>query len=260
LRDKRTMRIRVLGCSGGIGVGLHTTSLLVDDDILIDAGTGVGELTLDEMAGIRHIFLTHCHLDHIAGIPLLVDSIFDRITTPITIHAQAPTLEALQAHIFNWVIWPDFTRLPTAEAPVLRYELLPPGATLSVEGREMESIPVKHIVPGVGYRVSSAGRSFAFSGDTCTNDSFWEVLNRRGSLDLLIVECAFANEDLELSRLAAHYCPSLLTADLAKLRLQPTLYLTHLKPGSEDAIFSEIRASLAERDPQRLFGGELLQL
>jgi len=96
------MRIRVLGCSGGIGVGLHTTSLLLDDDILIDAGTGVGELTLDEMAGIRHIFLTHSHLDHIAGIPLLVDSIFDRIETPITIHAQAPTIGALRAHIFNW--------------------------------------------------------------------------------------------------------------------------------------------------------------
>ena len=254
------MRIRVLGCSGGIGVGLRTTSLLVDDDILIDAGTGVGDLTLDEMAGIRHIFVTHSHLDHVAGIPLLVDSIFDRIETPITIHAQAPTLEALRAHVFNWVIWPDFTRLPTAHAPVLCYEQMTPGSTLQLAGRGIEMIPVQHIVPGVGYRLSAGDKSFAFSGDTCTNDSFWAALNQHDRLDLLIVECAFANDSLELSRLAAHYCPSLLAADMAKLTHQPAMYLTHLKPGSEDAIFSECRAALVGRDPQRLFGGEVFTL
>jgi len=254
------MRIRVLGCSGGIGVGLRTTSLLVDDDILIDSGTGVGDLTLDEMAGIRHIFVTHSHLDHIAGIPLLVDSIFDRIETPITIHAQAPTLEALRAHIFNWVIWPDFTRLPTAQEPVLCYELMTPGSTLQLAGRSIESIPVQHIVPGVGYRLSAGGKSFAFSGDTSSNDSFWAALNHHDNLDLLIVECAFANDSLELSRLAAHYCPSLLAADMAKLTHQPAVHLTHLKPGSEDAIFSECRTALAGRDPQRLFGGEVFTL
>ncbi len=254
------MRIRVLGCSGGIGVGLRTTSLLVDDDILIDAGTGVGDLTLDEMAGIRHIFVTHSHLDHITGIPLLVDSIFDHIGTPITIHAQAATLEALRLHIFNWVIWPDFTCLPTAQEPVLRYELMDPGSTLELAGRSIEMIPVQHIVPGVGYRLGAAGKSFAFSGDTCSNDSFWAALNRHDGLDLLIVECAFANESRELSRLAAHYCPSLLAADMAKLTHRPAVHLTHLKPGSEDAIVSECRIALVDRDPQRLFGGEVFTL
>ena len=44
------MKLRVLGCSGGIG-GRHlrTTSLLVDNDILIDAGTGVGDVSLAEL-------------------------------------------------------------------------------------------------------------------------------------------------------------------------------------------------------------------
>ena len=234
--------------------------MLVDDDILIDAGTGVGELTLDEMAAIRHIFVTHSHLDHIAGIPLLVDSIFDRIETPITIHAQAPTLDALRTHIFNWVIWPDFTRLPAAHAPVLQYQLMTAGTTLQIGHRDIEMIPVKHIVPGVGYRVSEGSKAFAFSGDTSSNDSLWEALNRHVDLDLLIVECAFANEDMELSRLAAHYCPDLLAADINKLRLRPAVHLTHFKPGSEEAIFSECRLAMPDRDPQRLFGGEIFQL
>ena len=31
------MRIRVLGCSGGIGAGARTSAMLVDNDVLIDA-------------------------------------------------------------------------------------------------------------------------------------------------------------------------------------------------------------------------------
>ena len=48
-----TMKLRILGCSGGIGgEHLRTTSLLVDDDVLIDAGTGVGDLPIADLARI----------------------------------------------------------------------------------------------------------------------------------------------------------------------------------------------------------------
>jgi len=107
------MKLRVLGCSGGVGGELRTTSLLVDDDILIDAGSGVGELSLEEMHHIRHVFLTHSHLDHFSFLPLLVDSIFPSIREPLIVHGQPETLEALQKHVFNWTIWPDFAKLPT---------------------------------------------------------------------------------------------------------------------------------------------------
>lgn len=57
-----TMKLRILGCSGGIGgEHLRTTSLLVDDDVLIDAGTGVGDLPIADLARIDHVFLTHTH-------------------------------------------------------------------------------------------------------------------------------------------------------------------------------------------------------
>ena len=79
------MRLRVLGCSGGIGPGLRTTSYLLDDTILIDAGTGVGDLTMEEMCGVRHVFLTHSHLDHVAGLPLLIATVFRRTGFGITL-------------------------------------------------------------------------------------------------------------------------------------------------------------------------------
>src|SRR5210317_1334488 len=102
------MRIRILGCSGGIGAGSRTSAMLVDDDVLIDAGTGIGDLELDEIDSIRHVFLTHAHLDHIAGLPMLADSVFDEnFTTPLTVYAREETLRAVQEHLFNGVIWPD---------------------------------------------------------------------------------------------------------------------------------------------------------
>lgn len=242
------MKLRVLGCSGGVGNHLKTTSLLIDDDILIDAGSGVGELTLDEMRKIRRVFLTHSHLDHFSFLPLLVDSIFPSIREPLVVHGQPVTLEALQTHVFNWTIWPDFAKLPTEEAPVMQYQTLAPGDTYDLgEGRTLEMIAVNHIVPGVGYRVACETGSFAFSGDTTTNDNFWQVLNDHDSLDLLLVEAAFANADIDLSKRSGHYTATLLADDLKKLNHQPEVYITHNKPGHESIIMGECHQAITDR-------------
>ncbi len=255
------MNLRVLGCSGGIGLERRTTSFLVDTDILIDSGSGVGDLSLDEMAAIRHVFLTHSHLDHITFLPLMVDSIFDRIGPPVVVHAQPKTLKVLQDHIFNWDIWPDFAKLPTPEKPVMCYEEMLPGTVTNIQGRVIEMIPVNHIVPAVGYRVEAAkGGSFAFSGDTATNDTFWEALNKHDSLDLLIVEAAFGNKDEELSIKARHYCSKTLAADVVKLRHRPPIYLSHTKPGEEATIFNECTQLLTGWNLNALKGNDLFEL
>lgn len=254
------MKLRVLGCSGGIGGDLRTTSLLIDDDILIDAGTGVGELSANEMRRIRHVFLTHTHLDHIACLPLMIDSLFPHITEPLVIHAQEASVEVLKKHIFNWAIWPDFAVLPSADKPVMRYEAHRPGEPVDVGGRRFEMIGVNHIVPTVGYRISCESGVAAFSGDTTTNDNFWNQLNAGERLDLLLVEVAFGERFRELSLLSKHYCPSLLAQDLTKLRHRPRIYLTHHKPGDEALIFEQCRERITGHDFQALTGGAVLEI
>ena len=126
------MRIKILGCSGGVGPGLRTTSVLIDDELLIDAGTGVGDLALSQMRRIQHVVLTHSHLDHICGLAFMADNLFDLIDKPIEVHATQATLQAIQEHIFNWKIWPDFSKLPSEKHPLIRWRLMPTNKKLDI--------------------------------------------------------------------------------------------------------------------------------
>ena len=132
------MKVKVLGCSGGVNHNVATTSFLIDEDILIDAGTGVCTMPLEKMRRIRHIFITHSHLDHIAAIPLLADTLFDElIGKPIVVHALPETIKALQEHVFNWIIWPDFTELPHKTDAVLKLEPMQAGSSIDIDGRNI---------------------------------------------------------------------------------------------------------------------------
>ena len=253
------MKIVIKGCSGGIGEGLHTTSILLNDRVLIDAGTGVCTLPLDAMAQIKDIFITHSHLDHVGGIPLLVDTLFDSLDEPMNLHAQESTCHALQAHLFNNTIWPDFAMLPTPARPVMQYRMMKPGATRSMGEFDITMISVNHIVPTVAYRVSTQEGAFAFSGDTTTTDTLWRVLNEQ-PVDFLIVECGFPNREAELDGLAKHYCPETLAADLNKLEYRPVVYISHLKPGAEEETFAECCKALPDFELVRLHDGDELSL
>jgi len=256
------MRVRILGCSGGIGAGLRTTSLLIDDDLLIDAGTGIGDLSLPEMRRIKTVLLTHSHLDHTAGLPLLVDTIFETLDTQIAlqVYAREETLDAVRKHLFNWIIWPDFTKLPRPEKPVLTFHEFAPGTARDFGKRRVTSVPVSHTVPAVAYIVEQQGKVFAFSGDTAENDTLWDALNALPHIDALVVEAAFSNANEELARLSKHYCPKSLASDLKKLRHPVPLWITHLKPGGEDLIMRELQAAIPDRVLNRLDSNTDLEL
>lgn len=255
------MRIQVLGCSGGIGNGAQTTALLVDDDILIDAGTGVADLSLDAMAAIDHVFLTHSHLDHVVSIPFLLDSVgARRAPKPLTVHAQTATLEVLRTHVFNNALWPDFTAIPSRQNPYLRFETLAPGETITLGGRQLRSISVNHTVPAVAYLLGNGRASFGFSGDTCSTDAYWQALNACTDLRHVVIETSFMDEEEALSRLSGHLCPRLLVEELKKLKTTAQVYITHLMPGEEDAIMAQIRNQVPDNPPQALLAGMIFDL
>src|SRR5450830_444891 len=196
------MQVKILGCSGGIGDGLRTSAILVDQDILIDAGTGVGDLSIDQLLLIDHIFVTHSHLDHIVSIPFLMDTVMGLRTHPVTVHATAETINALKTHIFNWKVWPDFNVIPNAEAPFLQYREIKVGQITQFGQRAITAVPANHVVPAVGYHLDSGHHSLVFTGDTTTCDKLWQHVNSIENLKYLIIETAFCNNDIELAMIS----------------------------------------------------------
>jgi len=236
------MKIRVLGCSGAIARDCRTTSFLLDHDLLVDAGTGVGDLTLDEMAAIDHVLLTHSHLDHIAALPLMVDAMAARRSKPVQIHALQATIDALKTHIFNNIIWPDFSKIPTPETPFISFHPLDSGQTLLLAGKQVQVLPAVHTVPAVGYAVTDGQGHWVFTGDTGPNPALWERLNRM-EVAMLVIETAFSNCESKLAERSRHLCPQSLAAELACIgpgRKYP-IYITHTKPAETQRIMAEIQ-------------------
>ena len=246
------MQVRVLGCSGAIARDCRTTSFLVDDDLLVDAGTGVGDLTLDEMAAIDDVVLTHSHLDHVAALPLMIDAVASPRGAPLRVHALRATIEALRAHVFNNVIWPDFANIPSQDAPFVSFHDFAVGETLRIGTRApkvVEVLPAVHTVPACGFaiRPATGGPHWVFSGDTERNKPFWDRIN---ALDVaaLVIETAFSNRELALAARSLHLAPDSLAAELSQIaagRRYP-IYITHTKPAETEEIMAEIGVLAAD--------------
>jgi ribonuclease BN (tRNA processing enzyme) len=261
------MTIRVLGCSGSIAAGSRTTSFLLDARVLIDAGTGVGDLTLPELAAVDHILISHSHLDHVLSIALLADSVMRLRTAaargPIRVHALPETLQTLRLHIFNGAIWPDFTRLPSAEAPILELVPFAVGDVLELAGRAIEVLPAAHTVPAVGFAVQGRAGWVAYTGDTGPNPALWQ---RLASLKLsdLIIETAFGDDERQLARISRHLCPTALGHELQHLRgplnERVNVHITHIKPGETQAVMKEIAGIGSQHAVRELVAGTTIPL
>lgn len=238
------MIFHVLGCSGAIAAGCRTTAFLLDDDVLIDAGTGVGDMALDALARIEHILVSHSHLDHVLSIGLLADSVMRARRSagrgPIQVHALPETLAALRTHLFNGVIWPDFTRLPSADHPVLEFVPFALGDILKLGRKRVEVLSASHTVPACGFAVDGgAAGHWVYTGDTGPNPALWMRL-RHMKIAHLVIETAFSDEERQLAYISRHLCPAALGHELAQLPGSVDVHITHIKPGEMDAVMSEI--------------------
>jgi ribonuclease BN (tRNA processing enzyme) len=250
------MKLSVLGCYGGIGGARRTTSLLIDDDVLIDAGSGAGDLSLEQMARVDHVFLTHSHLDHCGFIPLLADAVAFLRNRPLLVHALPQTIAALKENLLNGVLWPDYSVLPTIADPYIRLVPLKTGKTVLLGNRRITPLPARHAVPAVGYCLDSGAGSFVYSGDTTDCEPFWAALNGIENLRYLMIETTFLNANAAGAARSGHMTAALLAQGLARLQRPVTLLITHLEPGREEAIMAEVVAACGKYRPVRLEQGQ----
>jgi ribonuclease BN (tRNA processing enzyme) len=258
------MIIRVLGCSGAIAAGCKTTAFLIDHNVLVDAGTGVGDLALPELVRIQHIVLSHSHLDHVVSIALLADSVMRQREAqalgPIEVHGLPETLTALHQHIFNGVIWPDFTKLPTAARPILKFVPFAVGDVLTLCDKRVEVLSAAHSVPAVGFAVDGGSDGWwVFTGDTGPNPLLWSRLGQM-KVAHLVIETAFGDGERDLARISRHLCPAELGKELLQLQGSISVHVTHIKPGETEAVMGEIAQLEMQHQISALRAGKTFEL
>lgn len=236
------MELRILGCSGGEADGERLTGLLVNGCVAIDAGSLTAALTVEEQVAIRHVFLSHSHLDHICTLPFFTKNIFGHTHEAVEIHALPETLDALRRHLFNDELWPDFSVIPSPNDPTIRYTEIEPERAYRVCGLEITPIRVNHLVPCVGYKVDDVRDAFIFTSDTAETDRIWAVANATPNLRLVIAEASFPNEQAGLAEASKHLTPAKLGAELGKLDRDVPVRIYHLTPGDRALMLPQLQA------------------
>jgi cAMP phosphodiesterase len=251
------MRFRVLGAYGGDMPGCLMTAFLLDDQMLLDAGTIGQALDIKEQSRIRDVLLTHSHLDHCCALPFFAVNIFGTDGPSVGVHGLPEVLDSLSKHLLNNQLWPDFTKIKKMNGqPVLALKPLAEREPVRVGGYQVTPVRVNHPVPTCGYVLSEAasGKSLVFTGDTGVTDEIWDAVSEASNLRALVVEVSFPNRMQKLSEVSGHLTPQDLKKELAKVRrkLDIPILVFHMKPEFD----AEIRQELKEL---RLGGLEALK-
>jgi len=235
------MKIRVLGAYGAEGLAQRPSAFLLNDRVLIDGGTVGGALASTEQLAIEHALVSHSHLDHIAGLAYHTETLaLCEAQTPLTIFSLEPVVTALRTSIFNDTVWPDFTKLPSPQAPVLRFQPLREDAEQRVGDFWVRPVPVNHTVPTSGFIVHDGTSGLIYSGDTGPTDALWKAAREVRGLRAVILECAFPNRLAGLADIARHMTPELIRRELDKMPDDVPVLIFHIKPQFYDEIGEEL--------------------
>lgn len=225
------MKIRVLGCYGSEGQGQRPAAFLVNDRVLVDAGTVPAALSVEEQVAIDYALLSHAHLDHVVGLAFLTETLAITAAPKLVIAAGiAPVIDALHTHGFNNSLWPDFSTIPSAEAPVLRFRTLPEDVESRMEELWVRPVPVDHTVPATGFIIHDGESGFVYSGDTGPTEAIWAAARGLRGLRAVIVETAFPNRLDGMARASKHFTPALLLREMEKIPPDLPLWIFHIKP------------------------------
>jgi len=255
------MKIRVLGCHGSQLPNYNTTSFLLGQNVLLDAGTVTTVLSLQEQLKIDYVFITHAHLDHVRDITFLADNIFfQRRKRPLVIVSTKGILDSLHRHLFNNVIWPDFSKIPSAKEPLVKFQTIVPGKKQTIGDLQITAIYLNHVVETIGYVIASKGKALMFLGDTGPTREAWQVAQKTKGLEAIFVETSLPDSMKDVADITGHLTPSSLQAELKKLKgKKPDIYLYHMKPSYQEVIHKEV-AAIKDRKIHVIEDGQIIRI
>ena len=238
------MKVTLLPSSVTPGTELNQflTTFLVDDRVAIDAGS-LGLLgSTEAQARVKHVFITHTHIDHLASLPIFIENVYEAGAPCPTIYGGYQVLDCLQRDFFNGRVWPDFIGMSTGESPFLKLVLLETGQPVEVEGLRITAVPVDHLVPTVGLIIEGPGATVAIAGDTGPTEAIWRAANGSPNLKGVFLEAAFPDELGWLADASKHLTPGMFAGELAKIKRGVPVYAVHIKPKFLDRVKLELAA------------------
>ncbi len=255
------MRFQVLGCAGAELPKHNMPGFLVDRTVLLDGGTIGLALDFQDQLAIEDIFITHAHLDHIKAVPFFADNLVTRnARKTVALHSDQRVIDIVKENLFNGLIWPDFSLIPTPENPVIRYEAMEPEKTVQLPRHRVTAFHVDHTTPAVGYLVENEkGSRILYTGDTGPTEAIWKACDEH-VLDAIIVEVSFPNRMTELALRTGHLTPDLLAKEVLKMKKLPLrFFISHSKPSFMEEIYEEL-GEISKEHIEILHDGQIIFL
>lgn len=253
------MKIRLLGAHNCESASTRLPGIVVENVLVLDAGSVTSGLSLQEQDAIEAIFLTHHHYDHIRDMPALAMNRFI-MGKSLDVYSTVPVRDAL-APLFDGTLYPNFFERPPGN-PTLRFNVIEPGRVVEVSGYRILPVSVTHAVPSVGFQVTAKdGKSLFYTGDTGPGlTDCW----RQTSPQLLIIEATISNTYENPAGEAGHMTPALLRDELVSFRALkgylPRVIAVHMNPTMERDIVTELAAVARELECSITPGREGMEL
>jgi ribonuclease BN (tRNA processing enzyme) len=238
------MQVKIIGGHGGVTKNYHATSYLIDESLLIDAGSVASGLDIQAQLKIDHILISHAHLDHIKDLAFICDNCFGLRDKPFQVYCFDKVHQAIKNHLFNDIIWPDFSVLPTESKPTITFNEIVAEKEIILGDYKVLPVHVNHPVnkpgEGMGFIVEKGDTAILFTQDTKATERIWEIGKRYKNLKAIFTEVSFPNKLQNVADISDHHSPATIKEELKKMPKDVPIYLGHLKPNYQEELIQEI--------------------
>lgn len=238
------MQVKIIGGHGGVTRNYHATSYLIDESLLIDAGSVAAGLDIQAQLKIDNILISHAHLDHTKDLAFICDNCFGLRNKPFEVHCYSKVHKAIKSHLFNDIIWPDFSVLPTKENPTIHFNEIVSGQEIVLGEYKVMPVHVNHPVQksgeGMGFIIEKNDVAILITMDTKSTEEIWEVGKKYKNLKAIFTEVSFPNKLQNVADISDHHSPATMKKEIQKMPKDVPIYLGHLKPNYQEEIIQEI--------------------
>lgn len=236
------MRIELLNSTSPPSDLQFLVSFIVNGEVAVDAGALGLIADLGRQQRVKHVFITHEHLDHIATLPIFLENVYQPGPECVELLATREVLDFLHGDMFNGRVWPDFIDLSQPGDAFVSTTAIEPFHPISRAGLTITPVPVSHGVDTTGLVIDDGRTAVAFPSDTGPTETFWRHLASLERLDAVFLEASFPRSLADLATLTGHLSTATFADETRKLSRQVRWIVVHRKARYAAEIAKELES------------------